>query len=179
MQAIVSLLDTLHNTRVEALWNDLASRCGLVGIQMTPLPHFSWQGARAYDVQRLNPILSELTRSTQPFIARTAGLGVFTGPQPVIYVSLIKDETLLRFHSRVWQAVHDTASDLIPYYAPEAWMPHITLAYGDVTPKNAPCVFERLLLEPFQWEFPVDNLSIVQPSEKEIFDDCQVYRFGA
>ncbi len=53
MNAVITLLDEVHNRRVEALWTDLREGFGLRGIEVTPYPHFSVQIARGYDLEGL------------------------------------------------------------------------------------------------------------------------------
>jgi hypothetical protein len=94
MYAIVSLLDEHHYNRIENLWHDLEVECGLSGVTLTPLPHFSWHIANEYDYRRLEASLQELAANTQPFSVRTTGLGLFTGASPVLFIPIVKDSTL-------------------------------------------------------------------------------------
>lgn len=139
MYAIVSLLDEHHYTRIEDLWHDLEVECGLSGVTLTPLPHFSWHIASEYDYRRLEASLLELAASTPPFNVRTTGLGLFTGASPVLFIPIVKDPALADFHLQVWQRSQTTAIGASPHYAPEAWVPHITLAYGDVDAVKLGC----------------------------------------
>jgi 2'-5' RNA ligase len=178
MYAIISRLDETHDRLVRDLWRQLETDCGLTAIQKVPIPHFTWAGAAEYDQPRLEDALRAIARAAQPFTVRCGGVGVFPGEKPVIYAALVKDADLLHFHERVWQVTGPLADAPYLYYSPELWMPHITLAYGDVTPENAPCAIARLFFEPLRWEFPVDNLCIVQPSDKDVYDNCQDFYFG-
>lgn len=161
MYAIVSLLDEQHYNRIENLWHDLEVECGLSGVTLTPLPHFSWHIANEYDYRRLEASLQELAAKTQPFSVRTAGLGLFTGASPVLFIPIVKDSTLADFHLEVWQRSQTTAIGASPHYAPEAWVPHITLAYGDVDAVKLGCAMEQLAMQPFNWEIRVDNITVV------------------
>jgi len=54
------------------------------------------------------------------------------------------------------------------YYTPDAWMPHITLPHGDVTPTRLRCAIDKLACQDFDWEIRVDNLALVyQEDEKQ------------
>ena len=40
---LVYFLDKSHYALVKEIWQELESDCGLKGINITPLPHFSWE----------------------------------------------------------------------------------------------------------------------------------------
>ena len=161
MHAIVSLLDEQHHKQMEDLWRELEFECGLTGINLTPLPHFSWHLAAEYDFKRLETVLVELALGSKPFFVRASGLGLFTGQSPVIYIPLVKDHTLANFHQCVWQRIKPTAIGASPHYAPESWVPHITLAYGDVERSKLGCAMQKLAFQSFDWQIKVDQLALV------------------
>jgi 2'-5' RNA ligase len=51
------------------------------------------------------------------------------------------------------------------YYSPDQWVPHITLAYNDVTSANIDCVMQSLAFQTFNWEIQIDNLILVAQAE--------------
>ena len=161
MHAIVSLLDKKHYRNLENLWRELEFECGLSGINLTPLPHFTWHLAAEYDFDRLGDTLPELVQSSSPFNVRTTGLGLFTGDIPVVYIPLIKDEKLAAFHRSVWKRANPTAIGASAFYAPDAWVPHISVAHGDVNRNKLSCAVQRLAFQTFNWEIEVDHLALV------------------
>ncbi len=161
MHGLVSLLPEPFYQRVEGIWQSLESEVGLSGIRVTPYPHFSWQIAEDYDLERLKPILGQIASRTKPFAVHTTGIGLFTGPKPVIYISLVKTLELMRFHSLVWESVLETSAGASPHYRPGGWMPHISVAYGDVTPENIGEVMKKLAFQTFVWEMQVDNFAFI------------------
>jgi 2'-5' RNA ligase len=177
MNGIASLLDTPATERVKRLWQELEVRCGLTGVKITPFPHFSWQVAEGYDIPALETVLQEIVRETKPFRVRTTGLGLFTGDSPIIYIPLVKDRELLEFHARLWDATRSSVISAHPYYSPEAWVPHITLAYGDVNADNLGCAMHFLAAQSFDWEIQVDNLVFIAQSEGATVEACR-YHFG-
>jgi 2'-5' RNA ligase len=165
MQAIVSLLDPPHFQQVEALWRMLKTDCDLSGIQATPLPHFSWQIAEEYDLDKVKQALTEVARTVKRFPVFTTGLGLFTGDRPVLYIPIVKDEYLENFHREVWSRTLDIGTKISLYYAPHAWMPHITLAHGDVDRGKLICAIEKLSFQTFNWEIMVENLALVHQQD--------------
>ena len=177
MNGIASLLDQPAASRVEQLWQELETRCGLVGVKATPFPHFTWQVTEAYDLPRLETVLQALARQTQPFTIHTSGLGLFTSADPIVYISIVKDETLLHFHSMLWDQLQGIAFHPTLYYTPEQWVPHITLAYRDVSSANLDCVMQGLAFQDFNWEIQVDNLILVAQEQGHYIETIR-YRFG-
>src|SRR5579871_3200774 len=86
VNGVVSLLDGEHYQQVETLWAELAERFGLRGVYVTPFPHFSYHVASHYDTGQLEPILRQVASKIHPFQIKITGLGIFTGPQPVLYI---------------------------------------------------------------------------------------------
>jgi 2'-5' RNA ligase len=178
MNGIASLLNDPHKTQIEAIWQELEEKCGLIGVRITPFPHFTFQVVEAYDQARLEPILQELAHHAQPFRVHTTGLGVFTGEVPVIYLPVVKNDLLLHFHKLIWDRTKDVAQGISPYYAPDLWMPHITLGYGDVTNFNLGCAMDALAFRDFNWQIDVDNLTFIGQFNQDTYGSCCTYRFG-
>ena len=161
MYAIASLLDPLSDQTVRSLWAFFERSCGLTGVRTTPLPHFSWQGADAYVIDPVEDTLAHIAEQCAPFVVRTAGLGIFTGKMPVVYIPLVKDEHLLNMHKMVWEAVRPYAIVPNVYYDPAHWVPHITLALREVDPSRLGCAVEEIASKPIELEIMVDNLSLI------------------
>jgi len=177
MNGIASLLDQTAVSRVEQLWQELEAHCGLVGVKATPFPHFTWQVTEAYDLPRLETVLHALARQTQPFTIHTSGLGLFTSENPIVYISIVKDEPLMHFHSMLWDHLKGIAIHPMLYYTPGQWVPHITLAYQDVTSANLDCVMQGLAFQVFNWEILVNNLILVARTEDHYIETVR-YPFG-
>jgi 2'-5' RNA ligase len=168
MRGIASLLDSTHYEMVEGLWRQLEKECRLTGVKVTPYPHFSWQIALDYPEPDTETALQEIATQTRPFKVHTGGLGVFSGPQPVIFISIARSAELNRLHKKLWQQFKTSAEGLSPYYNPQRWMPHITLIFGEETIENVQCGLRMLASQPFEWEMEVNNLSFVSQSANQI-----------
>jgi 2'-5' RNA ligase len=177
MNGIASLLDEAATTRVEHLWRELEVHCDLVGVKATPFPHFSWQVTEAYHLSRLESVLHSLALQARPFSIHTAGLGLFTGETPVVYISIVKDETLMRLHTLLWEQLHGIAINPSQHYSPGEWVPHITLAYNDVNLANIDCAIKYLTFQSFDWEIQIDNLILVAQVDDQPTETVR-YRFG-
>jgi 2'-5' RNA ligase len=162
MHGVVSLLDERHCGLVEELWAELARRFGLRGIAQTPYPHFSYQVAESYELALLEPILRRFADNSGGFNIRTTGLGVFTGPKPVLYVPVVRSTALTRFQRELWPELSRVAGGVVDYYHPENWIPHITLATDDLTPQSLCAVMGWLADRSFNWEIKINNLALIQ-----------------
>lgn len=175
MHGIVSLLDPAYYSMVETIWHELENDCGLKGIKITPLPHFSWQIAESYHLEQIKNILSTLAASTQAFTVHSTGVGLFTGAVPVIYIPLVKDMHLMALHKLIWERVQSVAQGLSPYYEPGAWIPHITLANRDVNQGSLNCAMDKLAFRSFDWEIRIDHLALVNQTDE--LEGWLQYRF--
>jgi 2'-5' RNA ligase len=165
---LVSLLPSPYYEQVEILWQELNEQHGLQGIRVTPYPHFSWQIAGDYDIEALERAMRQIADECPPFQVRTAGLALFTGHRPVLYIPVVKDPNLMALHTRIWEAGLQAGQQASPYYSPAAWMPHISLAYEDVTPENIGALVEKLAFRSFAWEMTVDNIALIYEPNGEI-----------
>jgi 2'-5' RNA ligase len=164
---VVSLLDPGATMRVRETWAKLERELGLAGVLIMPYPHFSYQIAGGYDRAALEVSLSQLADETAPFEVRTKGLATFPGPWPVVYVAVKKESHLRALHERVWNRCLPHAQNTVPYYRPEAWTPHITLAHGDernsvpLSTEQIRAVLDSLNPKEYRWTVSVENLALV------------------
>lgn len=160
--AIVTTLPEPLYADVFRIWKELEQTCGLQNLWEMPVPHFSWTGMLGYDAELVKQGLQEIAAQTKPFTARVNSLGIFPGENPIVYLALVKDEPLLRLHELVWQRLQAHLEQPNLYYAPPAWVPHITLAMGGVTPANLGCLIRQLAFRTWDWEFVVDHIGLIR-----------------
>jgi 2'-5' RNA ligase len=167
MDGIVSLLDEEHYKWVEDAWSRLHEEFGLRGIYITPFPHFTYHVAEHYEVAQLEPVLQRFAARQPAFEVQTAGVGIFTGANPTVHIPLVRNPQLTQFHQALWQEIGATGSGVIEYYRPERWLPHITLAHGDVDNVNLPHIIRFLSGHDYYWNIPVNNLTLVYSTGTE------------
>ena len=177
IRAVVSILDESHYAQVEALWDLLENECGLRAMREVAVPHFSWHIAEDYDFEALKNDLQAMVQKVEPFEVTTNGLGVFTGDRPVVYLQVIRSPQLASMHRILWESVQAYSTGLNPYYAPDAWMPHITLASRDVDVDSLACVMRQLGERAFNWKIRVDNYALVVQEEGQTGYIHSKYRF--
>jgi len=158
---VVSLLDSKHDAQVRRIWEGLKTECAWTGPNPKDVPHFSWHVAESYDEEHLAGTLLEICSRWKPFMVQTAGIGIFAAEKPVIYIALVKNQHLIQLHHMLWERLQGLGQGVSPYYAPDAWMPHITVAYEGVNPQSIGCLMQELAFKPLRWDIMVDNLIMV------------------
>jgi 2'-5' RNA ligase len=161
MPGVVSLLDEKHYSLIETMWLDLQKEFGKQKLYRTPFPHFSYHVAKHYDLPLLETILQELARDINQFPVKTAGLGMFSGLNPVLYIPMVRTLDLSQLQARIWNEVEKASQDSIGYYRPEMWMPHITLFDGDGLREHLPLIVTRLNEQVFSWDIEINNLALI------------------
>lgn len=162
MQAIVFALDDPHREMVENIWGELKAVFGLQGVIGSTRPHFTYHVAEAYDADAIDDALRTVARTTAPFAIETHGLGVFRGDETVLYLHVSTSPALMAMHRRVWDAVAGISRDPKPVYAAATWVPHITLAIGDLTEDALPLALQLLNRRTYEWAIPVTNLCLIE-----------------
>jgi len=175
MHGLVSLLDVDHYKIVEEIWNELETNFGLIGIKVTPFPHFSWQVAEDFEWDLIAEKMKEITENIPPFNVKTASLGIFSGDSPIIFIAVLKDLNLIRKHANIFNIIEPVSKGIVPYYHPNVWVPHISLAYTDVTENNIGAIMRFLTLQNFNWEIEIDNLALIYEPSRSV--DQLMYRF--
>jgi 2'-5' RNA ligase len=162
VQGVVALLDSRHYEEVEGIWAELESRFIRQGFCRLPYPHLSFHVGESYDEEKLEPALQSLAAQTSSFSIRTSGLGVFTGGEhPVIYLTVVRSPKLSLFQEQVWQGVDGGSRAAVGYYRPELWVPHITLAEGELAKEHLGEIVRHLAARDLVWEMEVRNLSLI------------------
>lgn len=168
MLAIASLLDPEADQQTRSMWQMLEDKCGLFGIMAAPYPHFSWFASEDIVWSPARRKLARIARKIKPFKVRTAGLGIFSGPVPVLYVALVKSPELLEIHRAMWKRMEKHLVKPLDYYSPEEWMPHITIAHGDLDPAKISCAVEDFAFESVKFEVAINNISVIYHSDKGV-----------
>ncbi|GLU45950.1 2'-5' RNA ligase family protein [Nocardiopsis ansamitocini] len=129
-QTVELVLDTRLDAAVRSGWTRLQAH-GLPSLADHPhptnRPHVTVATCAAdtpVDWQRVAEAVSSL-----PVPVRLDRLHVFTGRRPVLVWLVRPDSVLEQLHLRVWRALGE-ASVRNPLYAPQRWVPHVSLARG-------------------------------------------------
>ena len=162
MLALTTLLSQPHALHINQIIQSLEEKFGLDDVQATPDPHITYQLAEDGKLCDLKEVLAEVAAATAPFSAFTTGLGVFPGPQPVIYVPVLRSEALNALHQRIRRAVAPLGLRADRFSAPDLWLPHISLALHDTTPGLLGPVLRYLNEATYNLELEINNLAILR-----------------
>jgi len=160
MHSVVSLLDNKHYQLVEDLWAELARKFAVSEFNSASYPHITYQVAGRYNVKSIETVLQRIAASKTSFQVKVGGLGIFTGPHPVLYLRVVRSPELTQFHEALWQEISRTGSDFWDYYHPVNWVPHITIGMRDMHKDNLSQIVPFLAERDFNWEVTVDNIML-------------------
>jgi len=176
MLAITSLLSPKYATHINKIIKGLEDKFGLDDVQATPDPHITYQLAGVRQLSALKTVLQEVANTTRPFPAFTTGLGVFPGPNPVIYIPVLRSNQLNALHQRILRATAPLCLRTDKFSGPDCWLPHISLALHDTTPELLGPVLQYLNEQTFNLKISVNNLAILR-QEGELFVQEEVFKF--
>ncbi len=160
MHSVTSLLDNKHYQLVEDLWAELARKFAVSEFNSASYPHITYQVAGRYNVKSIETVLQRFAASNASIKIRTSGLGIFTGPNPVLYLRVVRSPELTQFHEALWQEISRTGSDFWDYYHPANWVPHITIGMSEMHKDNLSQIVPFLAERDFNWEITVDNIML-------------------
>jgi 2'-5' RNA ligase len=84
-----------------------------------------------------------------------------------VYISVVRSPELTHFHEALWQEIGDAGLGVINYYRPDGWVPHITLAHGDVDNLSLPHIIRFLCTRDLNWDIPVHTVSLIYSTGTE------------
>ena len=168
MPGILFLFDRASHERIERLWDQMEREFGVAKGYPGALPHFTLHLADRYDLEATQAVVEEIANARAPFDVTTTGLGVFTGDLPIVYIPVTRTRTLDDLHLRLYRSLAPHCNGHVPYYAPEKWMPHISLGQVNITSDALPPVLTWLSHEPLSWEMSAAKLAIGENSDTGI-----------
>lgn len=160
MPVLATSLDEPAASRIRELWDRLEADLGLRGVRKVPFPHLTWLGCEMLDTPRFVEILGTFSALSGPVKARSASLGLFLKPAPVLHLAVVRSPELERMHRQLWDLVETCAAEMHALYRPDLWVPHITLAQGDLEPEHVPEALRRCMHLNFPIDLTLKNLTL-------------------
>lgn len=160
MPVLATSLDEPAATYVRGLWDGLEKKMGLRGVRKVPFPHITWLGCEALDTPRLVKALDDLGPTQAPVRAKTPRMGIFLKPLPVIYLAIERTPAVDTMHQKLWDIVEPCAEEMHGLYSSARWIPHVTLAQGDLKEEQVPEAVDLLKTIEFPLNFTFKNLTL-------------------
>lgn len=165
MEGVVALIEGEAGDRVFTLWDAFERETGIASRFPGAQPHVSFHVARQVDEVQARIGVAKLAAATQPFAARTFGLGVFAGHQPILWIGVTPSRRLLSLQAEVHAAMAGRSSGQVPEYLPGAWVPHITVGQSNIPPDRSGEALAWWTRQQLSWEIVIDNLAIGADSD--------------
>jgi 2'-5' RNA ligase len=157
---IVSNLEGQPYREVKKLWALFEREYNSRAIQSYSHPHFTYQIAKTSDVKRLKVDFQKVISRIAPFKIEVIGLRHFR--KDVIYLAVKKTRELARIHKLIHRFLEAECRDMLELYAPEHWIPHVTLAMEDLTEDNFNRAWKELSPSRIRFKQRVGNLCMVK-----------------
>jgi 2'-5' RNA ligase len=146
---------------------------------------FLWEGAfrphvtlaiyEELNIDAFKSSLLHLTSKTAPFEITLPSVGLFSSPPGelsvsgnAIFLSVTPTKALLDFHFQIHQLLSEYGKNPRPYYLPNRWNPHSTLA-RNISSKSIPIIVDTCQYVPLPIRPIVDRIGIIDtPAEVEL-----------
>jgi 2'-5' RNA ligase len=129
---VASRLEEALGEEVWRWWRLFESKYGSRQVRTLPHPHITFQGGRCGDLAGVERSLSDWVLALLPFEVVIKGLGYFEGASPVVYLRVVNTEVLATVNREVNRILACHCDSMADECAPENWIPHVTLAMGDL-----------------------------------------------
>jgi 2'-5' RNA ligase len=139
--AIVSNLEGQPYKDVRRLWKLFERKYLSKSIQAYSHPHISFQSGTTHDVRQIKRDFESLAYQMTSFEIEVTGARHFR--KDVIYLAVKRTRELAKTHKLIHRFLDDQCQGLDELYAPQHWLPHVTLAMEDLTEEN----FENAWME--------------------------------
>jgi 2'-5' RNA ligase len=169
MQGIVALLEGEARKGVEALWARMEHDLGIPYAFPGAVPHVTFAVGEGVELVPATAALKRLAPGLEPFDAATHSLGVFGGPTPTLFIGVTRTRELSRFQETVLKAVDGLVRVPDYHYEPKHWVPHISVARGNVPPERLGEVLGWWTDHHLAWPIRVTNLAIASNTPGGLF----------
>lgn len=130
------------------------------------IPHISFH-LSSHDVDPgAVEVVERVARETQPLVVHSSGLGVFAGEPPVVHLVVARSPAAAELASRLTGELSARGiPSTDPYFSPERWVPHITLAHRNLAGVELGPLLGWLAAQPLAWAIPLESVSIARETE--------------
>lgn len=159
--AVATIFDFANSHAAGPFWEKVGHVFDTAGVELTRLPHISWHVAMEYELENLAKELSLFAMDHPPFSLRVAGIGVFSGENPVVYLPVTKTERVARMQRLLWEKFARFSTAINQNYDPDLWIPHITLTSAGAGDDAICQIISELAFTAISDEILADHLAII------------------
>ena len=147
--ALELFFDQESEDRVRRYWEAVRAQTGIAYLESVgSRPHVSIGVFTDIGTGRACGLLREAAAHLAAFPLRFQSVGVFTHPQPWVWLAPVVTAQLLALHASLHAAFAFCDSGAFAYYRPGAWVPHCAVAYAPDISALKPAV--QALLQTFE-----------------------------
>ncbi len=159
---VMTLLEGPLCDEAKRLWRVFEEEHGSVGVQTFAHPNLTFGGARTYHLQTLATRLETEIGNLPSFELRVDGVDHFREPERAVFLRVVLTEELAKVHRCLDRVLSGSCEDLFELYRPSSWVPHITVAMGDLSQREFDNALSQLSEYSRQYVQNVDRISLVQ-----------------
>lgn len=166
MYAIISEIDPQANLKLDKLRTECLSACNLEIPRLRWPFHLTWQSAESYRLPEIEKRVQMIARMFAPVELNVDGIGIFTGEDPVLYLTITRTPALTALNQTLWESLLPFAEGMNPLFSPDDWVPHVSFIYGEAKASKAiSCVVEQLIPLQMGMTLKIEAISLVYDQE--------------
>jgi 2'-5' RNA ligase len=125
--AIAALFDAASESGLQDLRARLAEYAGTDAVAVAR-PHLTFAIVNQLDPEALRPALLAFCQATPPLPLHLAAVGAFPTDEGVVFLAPVVTRPLLAVHANLCRLLDEAGFPTAPYYRPQNWVPHCTVA---------------------------------------------------
>jgi 2'-5' RNA ligase len=139
--AVSLFFDDAINQRVRVLWHRI-EEAGLSSfLARGPFhPHLTLAIYQRLDPERFRDALATLAARQPPLLVALPSVGTFPGSEGAVFLAATMTAALLKLHRQIHTLLGECGATPLPYYLPDRWNPHCTVARFLTPAQVAPAV---------------------------------------
>ncbi len=157
---IVSILENRPYKDVKNLWKLLEKKYDSTEVQIFKHPHITFQGGKTENPRQLCKDFQKIIPKIKPFEIEVKTLLHFD--KKAICLKVEKTKVLFELSQLINKFLKNHCEDLLECYIPKRWIPHITLAAGDLTEVNFRKAWTDLNPKKIGFKQKLHNLCLVR-----------------
>ena len=128
--AVELSFDPITEQHIRTIWQAIAD-AGISSFMVEKpfRPHFSLAVCGGIDIEKCETLFNEFAQNTAVFEVNLPYIGIFQALNSVVYLGVTNTAALIQLHTDFIAQLTGIAQNIMPYYLPNQWIPHVTLAF--------------------------------------------------